>query len=52
MNRLLGYAMCWVAVLGWIALGGGVGLGDRLAALVAALPAWGYVGSGFVGRSG
>lgn len=44
MNRLLGYAMCWVAVLGSITLGAGEGLGDRLAALVAALPAWGYIG--------
>ncbi|WP_431313349.1 SMI1/KNR4 family protein [Streptomyces antnestii] len=44
MNRLLGYAMCWVAVMGVITLGAGEDLSDRLAALVAALPAWGYIG--------
>ncbi|MFF2507818.1 hypothetical protein ACFVTY_31310 [Streptomyces sp. NPDC058067] len=44
MNRLLGYAMCWVVVMGVITLGAGEDLSDRLAALVAALPAWGYIG--------
>ncbi|MFI9775956.1 SMI1/KNR4 family protein [Streptomyces sp. NPDC051956] len=44
MNRLLGYAMGWVALMGAITFGAGEDLSDRLAALVATLPAWGYIG--------
>ncbi|MGW2080643.1 hypothetical protein ACWCOW_27530 [Streptomyces sp. NPDC001939] len=44
MNRLLGYAMCWVAVMGAITLGAGESGADRLASGLAALPAWAYIG--------
>ncbi|MGW6479646.1 hypothetical protein ACWGDS_17350 [Streptomyces sp. NPDC055059] len=44
MNRLLGYGMCWVAVLGSIALGAGESGVDRLASGLATLPAWAYIG--------
>ncbi|MGW6356554.1 hypothetical protein ACWFR5_15430 [Streptomyces sp. NPDC055092] len=44
MNRLLGYAMVWVAVNGAITFGAGEGMSDRLGALGVALPAWAYIG--------
>lgn len=44
MNRLLGFAMLWAAFNGSITLGTGESGEDRLMSLVAALPAWGYIG--------
>ncbi|PWI08116.1 hypothetical protein DIZ27_24675 [Streptomyces sp. NWU339] len=44
MNRLLGFAMVWAAVYGSITFGSGESGEDRLMSLVAALPAWGYIG--------
>ncbi|MFB7419686.1 hypothetical protein ACFC18_41965 [Streptomyces sp. NPDC056121] len=44
MNRPLGYAMCWVAVMGAITLGAGESGADRLASGLAGLPAWAYIG--------
>ncbi|MFF3467116.1 hypothetical protein ACWCQN_30885 [Streptomyces sp. NPDC001984] len=44
MNRLLGFAMVWLAVMGSITFGAGESGGDRVMSLVAALPALGYFG--------
>ncbi|MER7173984.1 hypothetical protein [Streptomyces mesophilus] len=44
MNRLLGMAMVWVALMGSITIGSGESGGDRIMSLAAALPAWGYLG--------
>ncbi|MFP3987923.1 hypothetical protein U9R90_10545 [Streptomyces sp. E11-3] len=44
MSRLLGYAMTWAALMGSITLRYGESGEDRLMSLVAALPAWGYIG--------
>ncbi|MEU1199688.1 hypothetical protein ABZ446_26160 [Streptomyces sp. NPDC005813] len=44
MDRLLGFAMVWVAVNGSITLGAGESGGARLMSCVVALPAWGYFG--------
>ncbi|MGW0997709.1 hypothetical protein [Streptomyces sp. NPDC002520] len=44
MNRLLGYAMFWAAVMASITFGYGESGEDRLMSVVAALPAWWYIG--------